>query len=278
MQEERKTLVSVLMPVYNGFPGIKLSLNSLLLQTYTDWECIIVNDGSTDRTKSFLEDIKDTRFKVVHLNENKGRGYARQVALEHVSGEYIAYLDADDWYDPNKLAIQVTYLNEHSDIDLIATGIFSYGTKTSLQRVREQKNNRVLIYALGNVVPFSCATAMIRSRTAVGISYNLNINYGEDVDFFARYLDRKKYSILSNVLYYYSEFDSMSIEKMRKAYFEIFTRDRRISSFLKYMYYLLLAPMLGLEFTIKRRGRKAVNEEKKRFQELYSRLFKSKMI
>lgn len=64
MQEERKTLVSVLMPVYNGFPGIKLSLNSLLLQTYTDWECIIVNDGSTDRTKSFLEDLKDTRFKL----------------------------------------------------------------------------------------------------------------------------------------------------------------------------------------------------------------------
>ena len=100
-----RCLISVLMPVYNGLPLIKASIESLKRQTLANWECIIVDDGSTDGTSEFLDSIDDERFVVYHFEKNRGRPQARQKSLELATGNYISMLDSEDLYASNALEV-----------------------------------------------------------------------------------------------------------------------------------------------------------------------------
>src|SRR5690606_2404180 len=119
--------VAIMMPVYNGEKTLPLAIKSLQAQTYQNWKCYIVNDGSTDNTKNILDAIEDDRFVVHHFKENKGRPYARQKALDLAEGKYIAFLDADDFFHPEKLEKQVNILEENIEIDLVSCGNLCYG-------------------------------------------------------------------------------------------------------------------------------------------------------
>ncbi|THF80871.1 glycosyltransferase family 2 protein [Cohnella fermenti] len=100
------------MPVYNSDKYISESIESVIGQTYIDWELIIVNDNSTDNTKRTIEAYQmiDSRIKLINLEENKGAAYARNTALEHAKGRFIAFLDADDKWKNDKLNIQIPYM------------------------------------------------------------------------------------------------------------------------------------------------------------------------
>lgn len=266
-------LVSILMPVYNGFPDIKYSITSLLWQTYTHWECIIVNDGSTDGTKEFLDSLKEPRFKIIHLKRNAGRGNARQVALEYAQGQFIAYLDADDWWAPDKLEKQIQYLSCHPDVDLVSTGFYSYGVIKKIRRVRGVGNGIPRLFVKSkDKLCVACASVMIRRKTVADHAYNLNIDYGEDIDFFSRCMDGHKYANLADIHYYYSEFDSMSIVKLKRAYKEIYSREKTLKTLLKYFYYLFIAPILGIDFIIKHRGNISTEQQNRVFETLFEKL------
>lgn len=266
-------MVSILMPVYNGYPDIKRSIAALLWQSYTEWECIIVNDGSIDDTKVFLDQLSDLRFKVIHLEKNLGRGNARQVALEHAKGEFIAYLDADDWWAPNKLEKQLQYMFCHPDVDLVSTGLYSYGEMRKYRRIRGVGDGIPKLFVKSkDSLQIICASAMIRRSVIAYHRYDLSIDYGEDIDFFSRCMDGRKYTNLSDVLYYYSEFDSMSIVKLKRAYKEIYNRERNLKVWLKYFYYSFVAPILGIDFIIKHRGSVPMERENQIFDTLFRRL------
>ena len=80
--EQKEPLVSVVMPVFNGSSTIRLALSSLVYQEYKNWECIIVNDGSTDDTINIIESFGDPRIKLTNLDKNRGRGFARDIAIK----------------------------------------------------------------------------------------------------------------------------------------------------------------------------------------------------
>src|SRR5688500_3635958 len=88
-------LVSICMPVYNGEKYIKEAIQSVTSQSYSNWELIIVNDGSKDNTASVLNSISDSRIKVFH-QENKGQCSAANFAFKNSSGSFIKFFDADD--------------------------------------------------------------------------------------------------------------------------------------------------------------------------------------
>ena len=98
--------ISVVIPVYNAEKYLHFSLGSVLGQTHTDWECICVDDGSTDRSGAILDEYaaKDSRFHVIH-KANGGVSSARNMALQAATGELIAFLDADDVWHPMALSI-----------------------------------------------------------------------------------------------------------------------------------------------------------------------------
>ena len=119
-------LISVVIPAYNAEQFLDETLESVLSQTYENWECIIVNDGSTDKTefiaKKWCE--KDARFRYFY-KENSGASDTRNLGIKEARGEYIAFLDADDLYMPNFLEICLENLVE-KDVDLVAPKMLEF--------------------------------------------------------------------------------------------------------------------------------------------------------
>jgi len=105
-------LVSIIVPTYNTEKFIRQTIESVQNQTYQNWEMILADDASTDQTVSIIEEFaqKDNRIKLFKLPENRGNGFARNAALEKATGKYIAYLDADDLWFPEKLEKQIQFL------------------------------------------------------------------------------------------------------------------------------------------------------------------------
>lgn len=121
MVNDLDPVVSFYMTVRNGLPFIADSIKSIKNQTYEDWECVVVDDGSTDGTSDWLKKLgeNDSRFKVI-LTDGIGRGKALNMAVEASKGKYVANLDADDYAHPSRAALQVK-LMEDNDFHFLAT-------------------------------------------------------------------------------------------------------------------------------------------------------------
>lgn len=109
-------LVSVIMPSYNASRFIAESINSVLLQTYSHWELLIVDDCSKDNSVEVIQKFADidSRVKLFPLKENVGAAAARNIAIEHAQGRYIAFLDSDDVWNENKLRKQLSFMEQNS--------------------------------------------------------------------------------------------------------------------------------------------------------------------
>src|SRR3990172_57674 len=114
-------MVSVLMTIYNAEPYLRAAIDSLISQTFPDWELIAVENGSTDKSMSVLKDYSDHRVRVFPLEKNIGRTPALRLAFEQARGDYIAVLDADDISAPDRFARQVEFLDQHTDVALVAS-------------------------------------------------------------------------------------------------------------------------------------------------------------
>lgn len=102
-----ETMVSIIVPTYNRAHVIKRAIDSILRQTYSSYEIIVVDDGSTDETASVISGINDARLRFIALEENKGVAHARNVGIRAAAYDYIAFLDSDDEWLPDKLELQM---------------------------------------------------------------------------------------------------------------------------------------------------------------------------
>jgi glycosyltransferase involved in cell wall biosynthesis len=116
-------LVSVVIATYNGASRIAGAIESVRSQTYPLWEIVVAVDGSTDKTADVIAAFRDDRISVVSLPVNQGPSAARNAALPETHGEFIAYLDDDDAWLPDKLAAQVTMLSADADLGLVHGGV-----------------------------------------------------------------------------------------------------------------------------------------------------------
>lgn len=113
--------VSVIIAAYNGAALIGATIDSLKAQTLTDFEAVIVDDCSTDKTRDVLRAVDDPRFRVIEAESNQGPVRTRNRALAAATGRYIAALDQDDLCTPDRLATQVAYLESHPEVVLVAS-------------------------------------------------------------------------------------------------------------------------------------------------------------
>lgn len=259
-------LVSIMMPVFNGMPLIKASITSLLNQTYKQWECIIIDDGSNDGTSDYLDQLKDHRFRIYH-QINKGRPMARQRALDLAKGKYLAMLDAGDLYHPEKIEKQVKLMETRADIALVTTAMCSFGTSNNHIYIRGVENS-VEVFFNGRNHP-THAPSLLRVDRAKLCKYNPLLQLGEDQDFLEKYLKQGDAFIrLSDVYYYYSELDSVSKSKIRNNYFLYavkYFKERNYfvstSFILKYIYSIIVFPFLSIDKILARRGSKPTFEQ-----------------
>lgn len=139
--------VSIITSTYNGEKFIERAIKSVLWQTFKDWEMIIVDDGSKDKTVEIVKNsIKENpRIKLIELQENTGGpAIPRTIACKEGKGEYIAFLDQDDIFYPENLEKRVKYLDEHSEIDILTTMAWTF----------DEESKRIINYEHGGPVNF----------------------------------------------------------------------------------------------------------------------------
>lgn len=117
---DAKPLVSIIIPTYNREYLVGEAIKSVLDQTFRNFEIIVVDDGSTDKTADTIKSFSDDRVKYIS-QANRGRSNARNEGLKRAAGRYITFLDSDDLYLPDKLELQVAYLNTHSEFGMVYT-------------------------------------------------------------------------------------------------------------------------------------------------------------
>jgi len=134
--------VSIVIPLYNKEKWIEKTLSSLLNQTFSDWEAIIVDDGSTDRSIEVVETFiqKNPGNWILVKNQNAGQCRTRNSGIARAKGEFIAFLDADDIWSKNKLTEQVAILRENSDISLVISPYLIFS------ELNKKENHRLVLH------------------------------------------------------------------------------------------------------------------------------------
>lgn len=122
MNNKNEDLISIVVPAYNAETTILETIDSLLNQTHSNFEIIIIDDGSTDGTKKVVESVVDKRIKYIY-QENKGISSALNLGLENASSNYIARIDSDDIAYENRLEVQYKYLKANKDVVLVASSV-----------------------------------------------------------------------------------------------------------------------------------------------------------
>ena len=213
-------LISVLMPVFNATDTLPLALASLQAQTYDAWQCIIVDDGSTDNPEHVINAVGDSRIQCHRLDRNHGRGYARQYALEMALGKYVAFLDGDDWLYPDKLQAQLALLETEPDLAIVSTGMAIANTSDQLVGVRcSGESARVMRPPMKHpgMPPLAFAPSMIRADLAKQTGFDTTFPIAEDADFLLRALLGRQFAVLPTPLYVYREQGSTTLNKVSSA-------------------------------------------------------------
>ena len=195
--------VTVLMSVYNGEKYLREAINSILNQTFKNFEFLIINDGSTDRTMEILQCYQDPRIKVLNNQKNMGLTKSLNKGLELAGGEYIARMDADDISTPDRLEKQVTYMDAHPEKALLAGSaivIDSNGNTMTLWQYPTEP--RLLCWSLLFGNPFIHSTVMLRSAVlrTHRLSYDGTLSHGQDCDLWQKISQLSSVANLAEVI------------------------------------------------------------------------------
>ena len=193
----KPTLVSVMMPAFNAEAFVAQAIESLLAQSYKAWQLIVVNDGSSDRTGEIAGKFRDARITVIHQS-NLGEASARNTALLHSQGEYLAFLDADDLYLPSHLERCIAHLETHPDHDGAYTdGIYidQHGSplKTLSSRRRGPFQGDIFEQMVRASDVFGTPACVVLRKQAAGsrdLTFDPEIVIGPDWDFLTRFSER----------------------------------------------------------------------------------------
>lgn len=207
--------ISVIMPVYNKEKYLNKSINSILKQTFNDFELIIINDGSTDKSLDICNEFskEDKRIKIISL-QNLGVSSARNIGLDKAIGEYIQFIDCDDYIDTNMFN-ELNKLIEDFDPDIILSGITKVDSDYNeiikiTPRLKGLKYKKDL---MDNFVEeqfssglYGCVSNKLIKRSVIeniNLRFNKDIKLAEDLDFYLTLYNNAKIIFFENKSYYY---------------------------------------------------------------------------
>lgn len=217
--------ISIICPVYKAEKYLHKCIESIIAQTLTDWELILVDDGSPDSSGELCDKyaIQDSRIRIIH-KQNEGVSVARQTGLDAAHGEYVIHVDSDDWVEPNMLE-ELYKKAKQDDADIVICDYFNnIGTKQTIcrQRPSSLEPQQVLI-ELFQQLHGSCWNKLARRvcYKQYGIEFPRGINYCEDLFTWVQFLSHKevKVAYLNQAFYhYYDNPDSITRSYQRTQY------------------------------------------------------------
>ena len=215
---------SVIMPLYNKAPYVRKAVESVVGQTYTDWELVVVDNGSTDGSGEIVAGFSDARIRMVRLEENMGPGAARNYGVacqgdlkaatqNNPASPYICFLDADDWWEPTFLEEMAGLIERHPDAGIYGTSY--YIVKNGKKRVApigvedgfsEGEINYCQVYAKTLCMPLTSITvAMSRRVFEESGGFKTHLRLGEDFDLWIRIALKHKVVLLNKPLSNYNQ-------------------------------------------------------------------------
>ena len=180
-----KPEITVAMPAYNAAAHLREAVDSILAQSFEDFELLVVDDGSTDNTLALAQSIGDKRIRVERLPANKGRATARNMALGRARGRYLAWMDADDIAMPHRLEVQHACLEARPQIHICGAGVQYFGQSCALELFPEQPGAASAAALFGASVPNGCALLRLDAMRAFGLRYDATLARAEDMAFWA---------------------------------------------------------------------------------------------
>lgn len=223
-----KPKVSVVMSVHNGERYLRQAIDSILGQTFTDFEFIIIDDRSIDRTLEIISSYGDPRVRLIKNTENLGLTTSLNIGVDTASGEYIARMDGDDVSLPERLQKQVAYMDEHPDIAASGTWAQDIDPEGNMVGLRRVPFGKRMDYDFWRPSPLIHPSTMIRVAHLGELRYDSGIKYGQDYDLWLTL--RREYRIDNlpeYLLLYRVHADSItrakSAEQVRSAH-EVFCR------------------------------------------------------
>ncbi|MBS3807943.1 MAG: glycosyltransferase family 2 protein [Bacteroidales bacterium] len=212
-------MVSVITPAYNSARHISGTIESVLAQTYRDWEMLIVDDGSSDHTLQIVQEYvrQDSRIRLIPLYRHMGAAVSRNTAIKEARGRYIAFLDSDDLWHPQKLEWQLAFMNRYS---------YAF-TFTSYQRFKGKKARPLNVIRAPHQVDYRGylkntiigTLTVIIDRQQTGSFEMPNIRSSHDMALWCDILKRgfKAYGLRETLAYYRIMPGSNTAQKLRAA-------------------------------------------------------------
>lgn len=196
-------VVSVIMPVYNAEKYLQEAIDSILGQTFHDFEFLIINDGSDDDSAKIINKYQDQRIRFID-RKHQGLVSSLNSGISISQGNYIARMDADDISLPNRFEEQVAFLDRHEDYGIIGCAYFRLNMKREIQGIAPVIFDNIDIQnQLLYKNPFAHSSVMLRSSILrkFNLFYRIEAKYFEDYDLWIRFCKVSKGRNLSNILY-----------------------------------------------------------------------------
>jgi glycosyltransferase involved in cell wall biosynthesis len=287
-------LISVQIPCYNCANTLPMALASLMAQTYKNWECIIVNDGSIDDPEEIVKRIQNSRIRYIR-QDHRGGGVARQVALRASRGDFIAFLDADDWWYPWKLERQVEFMKACERVAILGAGMAIVDATGHLVGVRGRGQCGQLVprrMARLTVAPVAFGPCIVRREIALKAGFDAAFTVAQDADFLFRILAAgNAYCVLPEVMYVYTEYQTVSLNKMlaqgafvrhmfwkQRGRFPIASRLQICEASLKSVFHRLVYACDRQDWLIRRRSSPPGEQEQQEFEKAQMAVLETKQM
>ena len=218
-------MISVIIPTFNREKIISKSIKSVLNQTFKNIEVLIIDDGSTDKTKEEIEKFQDSRIRYIKLKENKGGANARNVGIKIAKGQYISFQDSDDIFYPNKLEKQLNNLvNSKSNLDFCKINVifndsYRYFVPSKIREKRIENGNFFQeLVCYGNYI--STQAILVKKLLIKKYMFDPNMPRLQDYDIILRMVPKVKISYTKEVLvdlHIQNDSLQLSSNKLKKA-------------------------------------------------------------
>ena len=232
-------MVSVIIPVYNAEKYIEDTINSVLDQTYKDWEILLIDDGSTDHSAEIIKQYLDNpEIKYFH-KENEGVSLTRNLGIELAKGAYIAFLDADDTWEPKNLEMKMDILINNPDVDWVFSDMYNMNENKERYGIAASGTDANILEDIlrweREVIPGPCSNIVVRRKCLdTGIRFDPRFTTAADQDFCLQLASQFKGKHIAQPLWSYriiSTSMSRNIKVMEKDHIGVFLKAKKRNLF-----------------------------------------------
>jgi len=287
--DNKQPLISIGIPFYNSENFLEDAINSVVNQIYTNWELFLVDDGSNDSSlkiaKSFKEN--DNRIHVISDGNNKGLPARLNQLSQLATGKYYARMDADDMMHPERLAIQVAYLLENKEVDLLGSGLIAIDNDNNITGIR--KGSFMQNFTLKQVLTTTwCVHPTItgKSEWFKNNPYDERMKRAQDYELWIRTVEKSNFVRLENPLLFYREASTPSLTKYFKSTqysLKIFQKNKKkiglvsvlsmsLNKLLKLFVYFVFSIFGATDKLIQRRSVEMLDADREKYQSILNNI------